>query len=157
MSNFRNLSLLSLLLSGSLLMHAGDALPPDQMALLQDSGGWEYITISDSQDGFPTQHTCFDGTPHPETCSGILTLTPDNTFVQKTYIHHQSVSRSGTYQLDGNQLAFFDEFGTRDGPYTINIDTLNKVMTVDMPQVKMTLKLYKEYRKQLDAKQKKKK
>jgi hypothetical protein len=157
MSNIRSLAVSGLLLSCSLLMRAGDALPPDQMALLQDAGGWEYITISDSQDGFPTQHTCFDGTPHPNTCSGTLTLTPNNTFVQKTYLHHQSVSRSGTYQLDGNQLSFFDEFGTRDGPYTVAIDTVNKVMTVNMPQVTMKLELYKEYRKQLDAKQKKKK
>ena len=157
MSNIRILSTLSLLLSCSLLVRAGDALPPDEMALLQDAAGWEYITISNGQDGFPTQHTCFNGTPHPNTCSGTLTLTPSNTFVQKTYIHHQSVSRSGTYQLNGNQLAFFDEFGTRDGPYTININTLNKVMKMDTPQVTMKLELYTEYRKQLDAKQKKKK
>ncbi len=157
MSNIHSLFLFSLLVSCSLLMRAGDELLPDQIALLQDAGGWEYITISDSQDGFPTQHTCFDGTPHPDTCSGTLTLTSDNRFVQKTYVHHQGVSRGGTYQLDGNQLAFFDEFGTRDGPYTVDIDTLNKMMTIDMPQVNMKLELYKEYRKQLDAKQKKKK
>ncbi len=157
MSTIRIFSLLGLLLSCSLLISAGDDLRPDQMALLQDTGGWEYISMNDSQDGFPTQHTCFDGTPHPDACSGTLTLTPDNRFAQKTYVHHQSVSRSGTYQLTGNQLAFFDEFGTRDGPYSIDIDSLNKMMTMDMPQIKVKLQLYKEYRKQLDAQQKKRK
>lgn len=155
MSIIRLLSILSLLLSCSLLISAGDGLPPDQMALLQDAGGWEYISMNDSQDGFPTQHTCFDGSPHPDTCSGTLTLTPDNRFAQTTYVHHQSVSRTGTYQLAGNQLAFFDEFGTRDGPYSIEIDSLNKMMTMNMPQIKVKLQLYKEYRKQLDARQKK--
>ncbi|MDQ2840430.1 MAG: hypothetical protein M3Y72_05210 [Acidobacteriota bacterium] len=136
---------------------AGDDLGPDQQALLHDSGGWEYISIDDSQNGFPTQHTCFDGQPHPETCSGILTLTPQNTFTQRVFIHHQRVERSGTYQLNGDQLAFFDEFGTQDGPYTIGIDAPNKLMMMDMPQVKVRLQLYKEYRKQLDAARKKKK
>ncbi|MBV8864399.1 MAG: hypothetical protein JO210_03260 [Acidobacteriaceae bacterium] len=155
MSTIRFLSVVSLLVSGSFAIRAGDDLSPDQMALLHDTGGWEYIIISDSDNGFPTQHTCFDGHPHPQTCSGTLTLTPANRFVQKTYIHHQSVSRSGTYQLEGNQLAFFDEFGNRDGPYTIDIDASQKMMKMDTPQVKMKLELYKEYRKQLDAKQRK--
>ncbi len=157
MSNLRILLIPSLLLSCSFCVSAGDDLPPDQLALLQDAGGWEYISMNDSQDGFPTQHTCFDGTPHPETCSGTLTLTPNGRFVQKTYVHHEGVSRTGTYQLDGNQLAFFDEFGTRDGPYSIDIDSLHKMMSMDMPQIKMKLQLYKEYRKELDARQKKKK
>jgi hypothetical protein len=129
---------------------AFDELAPDQLALLQDSGGWEYISMNDSQNGFPTQHVCFDGHPHPDTCSGKLTLTGSNTFVQQVAINHQTVSRRGTYELDGSQLAFFDEFGTRDGPYTIAVDTVSKFMTMDMPQVKVKLQLYKEYRKQLD-------
>jgi len=129
---------------------AFDDFAPDQLALLQDPGGWEYISMNDSQDGFPTQHVCFDGHPHPESCSGKLTLTDSKNFVQEVTVHHQSVSRRGTYQLDGNQLAFFDEFGTRDGPYTIDIDATAKFMTMEMPQVKVKLQLYKEYRKQLD-------
>lgn len=129
---------------------AFDQLAPDQLTLLQDSGGWEYISMNDSQDGFPTQHVCFDGHPHPDACSGKLTLTGSHTFVQEVFIHHQNVSRHGTYELNGGQLAFFDEFGTRDGPYTINVDTQSKFMTMDMPQVKVKLQLYKEYRKQLD-------
>ncbi len=129
---------------------AFDEFAPDQMALLQDSGGWEYISMNDNQNGFPTQHVCFDGHPHPDSCSGKLTLTGSKTFVQEVAIQHRTVSRHGTYQLNGKQLAFFDEFGTRDGPYTINIDAAGKFMTMDMPQVKVKLQLYKEYRKQLD-------
>jgi hypothetical protein len=129
---------------------AFDQFAPDQLALLQDSGGWAYISVNDSQDGFPTQHVCFDGHPHPDACSGKLTLTGSNTFALEVAIHHQTVSRHGTYELNGNQLAFFDEFGTRDGPYTIDIDAVGKFMTMDMPQVKVKLQLYTEYRKELD-------
>ena len=129
---------------------AFDDFAPDQLALLQDSGGWEYISMNDSQDGFPTQHVCFDGQPHPDQCSGKLTLTGSNAFVQEVAVHHQTVTRHGTYELNGNQLAFFDEFGTRDGPYTINIDSVGKFMTMDLPPTKVKLQLYKEYRKQLD-------
>ncbi len=129
----------------------GADLSSDQLQLLQDPGGWQYLSMNDSQNGFPTEHTCFDGRPHPETCSGILTLTADNNFEQKVFIHHQSVARHGTYELDGDQLAFFDEFGTRDGPYTLSIDTASKMMKMDMPQIKVKLKLQSEYKKQLDA------
>jgi hypothetical protein len=57
------------------------------------------------------------------------------------------VARHGTYQLDGDQLAFFDEFGTRDGPYTIAIDAEKKSMSMQMPQVHMELELESEYHK----------
>ena len=157
MTSIRVGTLCGILAALPLVVSAGDDLGPDKMALLQDSGGWEYLSMNDSQNGFPTQHVCFDGNPHPDACSGTLTLTSDNRFVQKVLINHQSVARSGTYQLDGNQLAFFDEFGTRDGPYTIDIDTPSKSMNMDMPQIKVRLMLYKEYRKQLQEKQSKQK
>jgi len=137
-------------------MGAFDDLGSDQLTALTDSGGWEYISVDDSQDGFPTQHVCFDGEPHPDTCRGTLRFTQDQTFVQDISIHHQSVFRHGTYELNGDQLALFDEFGTRDGPYTIAIDLTNKLMTMEMPQVKIKLQLYKEYRKQMDEKRKNK-
>ncbi len=140
-----------------LAVSAGDDLGPDKVALLQDSGGWEYLSMDDGQNGFPTQHVCFDGSPHPDACSGTLTFTSSNRFVQKVFINHQSVARNGTYRLNGDQLAFFDEFGTRDGPYTVNIDLPNKSMNMDMPQIKVKLMLYKEYRKQLQEKQQQKK
>jgi hypothetical protein len=137
-------------------MGAFDDLGSDQLAAFTDSGGWEYITVDDSQDGFPTQHVCFDGDPHPDACRGTLTFAQDQTFVQDISIHHQSVYRHGTYELNGDQLALFDEFGTRDGPYTIAIDLTNKFMTMEMPQVKIKLQLHKEYRKQMDEKRKNK-
>ncbi|HEY7210746.1 MAG TPA: hypothetical protein VH477_10785 [Bryobacteraceae bacterium] len=142
------------LLALPLMLSAFDEIGPEKLTLLQDSGGWEYISMNDSDNGFPTRHTCFDGTPHPDSCSGALTFTHRNTFSQRVFIHHQAVTRHGTYKLDGDQLAFYDEFGTRDGPYTIDIDTTKKLMSMDMPQVKIRLQLYKEYRKQLDARKK---
>ena len=88
----------------------------DQLKLLQDPGGWEYITVTDPDSGIQTTHTCFDGRPHPEECSGTLTFRPDGTFTKDIYIHHQRVQRHGNYELNGDQVAFYDELGTRDGP-----------------------------------------
>src|SRR5947209_526706 len=112
-------------------------LTSDQLKMLQDPGGWEYIKISDVDNGIQTQHTCFDGHPHPEQCSGTLTLSAGNTFIQKTRIHGQTVQRQGTYQLDGNQLTFFDELGTKDGPYTLTINTQAKRLVMQMLPVRI--------------------
>lgn len=127
---------------------ARDELSQDQLKTLQDPGGWEYITISDDDAGIQTKHTCFDGRPHPEECSGTLVLNPDNTFVQQVHIHGQSVARHGRYELNGSAVAFYDEFGTRDGPYQLTIDVAAKRMTLEMPQVRAELELEKEYRKE---------
>lgn len=120
---------------------AHDDLSDDQLKMLKDPGGWEYVEIEDSDAGIQTQHTCFDGRPHPDVCSGTLTLSSGNTFVQKVTVHHQSVARHGTYELDGDQLAFFDEFGTRDGPYAVAIDPDKTSLSLRMPQVHMELLL----------------
>lgn len=122
-------------------LSARDGLSDDRIKLLHDPGGWEYIKIEDSDAGIQTEHTCFDGTPHPDVCSGTLTLSAGNTFVQQVSVHHQTVSRHGTYTLDGDQLAFFDEFGTKDGPYTISIDPEKTSLSLRMPQVHMDLLL----------------
>lgn len=119
----------------------------DELKMFQDPGGWEYITISDDHAGIQTQHTCFDGQPHPNECSGTLTLNPDNTFVQQVHIHGKTVARHGKYELDGTQIAFLDEFGTKDGPYQLTIDAQAKRLTLEMPQVRAELELEKEYRK----------
>ena len=129
------------------LLPAQDALTSDQLKMLQDPGGWEYIKISDVDNGIQTQHTCFDGHPHPQQCSGTLTLSADNSFIQKTRIHGQTVQRQGTYQLDGNQLTFFDELGTKDGPYMLNISTQTKRLTMQMLSVRIDLELERQYRK----------
>jgi hypothetical protein len=125
-----------------------DTLNQDELKMLQDPGGWEYITISDADAGIQTQHTCFDGRPHPNECSGTLTLNPDHTFVQQVHIHGKTVARHGTYELDGTQITFFDEFGTKDGPYQLTIDAQAKRLTLEMPQVRAELELEKEYRKE---------
>lgn len=123
------------------------ALNDDELKLLQDPGGWEYIKMSDDQAGIQTTHTCFDGQPHPTECSGTLTLNPDNTLLQQVHIHGQTVARHGTYELDNDQIAFYDEFGTRDGPYHLTIDTQSKRLIIEMPQVRVELELEKEYKK----------
>jgi hypothetical protein len=132
---------LALLCLATARLGAHDELSGDQLKLLNDPGGWEYVKIEDSDAGVQTEHTCFDGKPHPDVCSGTLTLSSGNTFVQKVNVHHQSVSRHGTYSLDGDQLAFFDEFGTRDGPYTVAIDSDKSSLSLRMPQVHLELLL----------------
>jgi hypothetical protein len=132
---------LSIVLLAATGLSARDELSDDRIKLLQDPGGWEYIKIEDSDAGIQTEHTCFDGTPHPDVCSGTLTLSEENTFVQQVTVHHQSVSRHGTYTLDGDQLAFFDEFGTKDGPYAVSIDPEKTSLSLRMPQVHMDLLL----------------
>jgi hypothetical protein len=141
MSKILYLSVVLLLCVPAARLSAHDDLNQDQLKLLQDPDGWEYIEIDDSDAGIQTQHTCFDGTPHPDVCSGTLTLSSGNTFVQEVNVHHQSVSRRGTYSLDGDQLAFFDEFGTKDGPYTVAIDPDKTSLSLRMPQVHMELLL----------------
>ena len=137
----------SLLVLLALPLSAFDSLNQDQIKLLKDPGGWEYTKLSNDTSGFPTEHTCFDGTPHPNECSGSLTLVDDQKFVQQVIVQGQAVTRNGTYQLDGDQLAFFDEFGTRDGPYTAQIDAIKKTMVLAMPQIRMELTLESEYHK----------
>ncbi len=127
-------------------LSAFEDLNQDQLKLLKDTGGWEYTKLSDSS-GVPTEHVCFDGTPHPNECSGTLTLVDDDKFTQQVVIGGQAVNRSGTYKLDGDQLAFFDEYGTKDGPYAVAIDSKEKTMVLSMPQVRMELTLESEYHK----------
>ena len=141
---FLGLCIASLL---SLPLSAFDSLNQDQVKLLKDPGGWEYTKLSDDSSGFPTSHTCFDGTPHPNDCSGSLTLVGDDKFTQQVVIAGQAVNRNGTYKLDDDQLAFFDEFGNRDGPYTVVVDAIKKTMVLSMPQIRMELTLETEYHK----------
>jgi hypothetical protein len=136
-----------ILLRASLLLALGATLfgfsdlSRDQIKMLQDPAGWDYLKTSGS--GMQTDHDCFDGKPHPDTCSGRLTLSTDNTFVEDVRIEGQTAPRHGTYKLEDDQLAFFDELGTRDGPYTVQIDTQTKAMVMDMPQIHIELILHK--------------
>jgi hypothetical protein len=130
----------------SVPVSAFDDLDQEQAKLLTDSGGWEYTKLSDHS-GVPTDHVCFDGSPHPSECSGSLTLVDDGTFVQQVVIGGSRVDRHGTWKRDEDQVAFFDEYGTQDGPYTAEIDAVAKTMVLSMPQVRMELTLESEYRK----------
>lgn len=125
---------------------AFETLSADQLKMFQDAGGWEYVSLSDSDNGIQTQHTCFDGKPHPQDCSGTLSFTAQKAFTQNVHIHGQTVQRHGNYTLDADQLSFFDEFGTKDGPYTVHLDTQTKSMTLQMPSAKIELKLEKDFR-----------
>ena len=131
-------------------------LSSDDLKMLQDSGGWEYITMSrNASNGFPTQHNCFDGRPHPGQCSGTLVLTSGKTFSQSVRIQGKTVRRTGTYQLNGDQLAFVDELGTQDGPYTLTLNTQAKSLVLQMSQARIELLLESEYRKNMQEQNKK--
>src|SRR5947209_584919 len=136
---------------------SAEELGTDELKMLQDSGGWEYISLSrNEQNGFPTQHTCFDGRPHPEKCSGTLILTENNTFSQNVRIQGQTVKRTGTYQLNEDQLTFVDELGTQDGPYTLALNRQAKSLILQMAQARIEFLLESEYRKNMQEKNKRK-
>ncbi len=113
----------------------------DQIKLLKDPGGWDYIKMSDT--GMRTEHPCFDGKPHPDECSGRLTIGTDDKFTQAVTIQGQTVPRHGTYTLEDDQLTFFDELETRDGPYTIEIDAQAKTLVMYTSSVRIELTLHK--------------
>ena len=137
------------------LAFAPESLTDENLKLLQDSGGWEYVKVSQPAQpdgGFQTEHVCFDGQPHPRRCSGKLILRPDNTFTQQVTIQGKNVDRHGTYDLDDDQIAFFDEFGTRDGPYTLELNSESKRLVLSMPQVRLDLELESQYKDDLKKK-----
>jgi hypothetical protein len=127
-------------------------LSKDEIKLLEDPGGWEYVSVSNQNAGIQTQHVCFDGTPHPGECSGKLMLNRDNTFVQQVNIRGQSIDRHGRYTIEEHQISFFDEFGTRDGPYDLQLNSNTKLLTLSMPQVRIILELQSQYKDNLDKK-----
>ena len=134
------------------LARAPSSLNQEELKLLQDPGGWEYVTVSQPDSGFQTQHVCFDGKPHPRECSGSLLLRPNNTFTMQLTIRGKKVDRHGTYDLNNDQIAFYDEFGTRDGPYTVQLSAELKRLTLSMPQVKLDLELESQYKDDLQKK-----
>ncbi len=147
--------LLTLLFAGS-LAQARESLSHDELTMLQDAGGWEYMVISDPNNGFQTQAACFDA-QRTGACEGKLFFRPDGTFVQSITGHGKSMHRGGTYKLDGHEVTFFDEHGTSDGPYTLKIDGPAQTLTIDATRagvgVHMELLLEKEFKKRLEKKQ----
>ena len=128
------------------------ALSKDDIKLLQDDGGWEYIAVSDQEAGIQTEHVCFDGRPHPGECSGNLRLSPDKSFVVQEAIGGENYDRHGRYEIADDQISFFDEFGNRDGPYTIQLNAENKMLVLSMPQVRLELELESQYKEDLEHK-----
>lgn len=124
----------------------------DDLKLLQDPAGWEYVTVSDQDAGIQTQHVCFDGLPHPNQCSGKLIFYADKTFVQQLTIHGQNVDRRGKYEIDDQAISFFDEYGTRDGPYSMQLNSEKKWLVLSMPQVNIKLELASQYKQDLEQK-----
>jgi hypothetical protein len=117
----------------------------DELTLLQDPGGWEYTKIV-TLNGFPTEHICFDGSPHPQECRGTLTLGSDERFVKKIYIKGQPDTRTGRYKINGSDLTFFDEYDTQDGPYKMTLDSREKTLALQLGSQRIDLMLEKEYR-----------
>jgi hypothetical protein len=144
--------LICAMVAAALRVAAAPSLSSDDLKLLQDPGGWEYVTVSDQDNGFPTEHVCFDGQPHPGQCSGTLTMRDDKTFTQSVSIQGQSVDRHGTYELADDQISFFDEFGNRDGPYSAQLNGDTKMLVLSMPQLRMELELASQYREDLGKK-----
>ena len=135
-----------LLVSASAMFPARAGLNNDELNLLLDPGGWQYVTVSDQDAGVQTQHVCFDGKAHPDQCSGTLSFHPDKTFIKQINIHGQNVDRHGTYQIDDNEVSFYDEFGNRDGPYTLDLNPQTKMLVLSMPQLRMELELERQYK-----------
>jgi hypothetical protein len=135
-----------------LAVAAAAALSQDDIKLLQDPGGWEYVSVSDQDAGIQTEHVCFDGQTHPGQCTGKLTLSSDKTFVQQVTIHGESVDRHGTYEIEDDQISFFDEFDNRDGPYAAQLNSDTKMLILSMPQVRLELELESQYKDDLEQK-----
>lgn len=97
--------------------------------LLHSPNGWEYLGVFDRDNGVQMHHVCFvEGHPNPDVCSGTLTFSPDGTFAQVIRIHGTDVNRHGTYQIEDSQIAFYDELGTKDGPYQIELNAAAKTL-----------------------------
>lgn len=133
------------------------ALTHDELKLLQDPGGWEYMAVSDAGNGFPTQAGCFDPAA-PGTCKGTLLFRPDMTFKKTIMVHGKAVDRGGTYRVDGNNIAFLDEFNNRDGPYTAEFNPDKKTLVLSTMQagvnVRIDLLEAKEFHRQQEARKK---
>src|SRR6185312_472127 len=118
-----------------LLPAACVALDQDQLKLLHDPQGWEYVSIFDHDNGVQMQHQCFvEGSPSTGACRGMLFLSTDGHFTQTVTVHGSTLERHGTYDLDDDQLTFQDELGTKDGPYTLAINTDEESMRFSMRQ-----------------------
>jgi hypothetical protein len=127
-------------------------LSKDDTALLQDSGGWEYLSMADVNNGFKTTHACFDEQKGRGPCHGTLLLSKDGTFSQDISAEGKTLHRHGTYELVDDGIIFADELETKDGPYSINLDRTNSLLTLETVQagvtIRVKLQLEREFRRQ---------
>lgn len=155
----------SLLLASSIALFLGlprlalAELSEEQLSLLHDPGGWEFIAVFDKDNGVSMHHQCFaEGEPKPSECNGTLILKSDHTFSESIFMHGFTARRHGTYQLDGDQFTLFDEFGNQDGPYTMRIDPEKQTMRYSTTQAGVTLGadfvLVRKYKKDLEKRKK---
>ena len=141
-------AILFLLVSPTLLFAA---LSADDTGLLQDAGGWEYLSIGNANNGFKTSPVCFDEQKGRGGCRGTLFFRKDGSFAQNIAAEGKNLRRHGTYEINDDGLVFVDELGTKDGPYSIDLDHANSILTLETVQAGVTiwtrLQLEKEFRK----------
>jgi hypothetical protein len=126
----------------------GSDFTSDEVAMLQDPAGWEYISITDAGNGFETKHGCFD--PGVKSlCTGKLLLNKDGSFSQSVTVHGKSLNRHGTYQLAARQIIFKDELGTADAPYSLDLRTDSKFLLMQTTQAGVTLRVELKLKKEL--------
>jgi hypothetical protein len=126
------------------------ALSPDELKLFQDPGGWEYQTITEANNGFKTEGTCFTET-YTGRCRGNLFFREDGSFTQVLSGSGRSMHRGGRYELNGNQLTFWDEHDTKDGPYAVTLKPASNMLRIETTQagvvLRMDLMLEREFKK----------
>ena len=130
----------TLLFAVALAAPAAFALSPDRILLLQDAAGWRLHSISDVDNGFPTNHVCFNA-PVQGACSGNMHFAPGKTFTEDMTAHGKTSHRHGTYELGDDTLTFFDEFNNKDGPYSVVIDTGLGQLTLETVQAGVKVRM----------------
>ena len=137
-------------MSGLLTLGLALALSPSDLKLLRDAGGWEYQTITDANNGFKTEATCFSEN-YTGRCRGNLFFRDDGSFSQVLSGSGRSMHRGGRYQVHGSELTFWDEHDNKDGPYTVTLKPETSMLTIETTRagvaVHMDLMLEREFRK----------
>src|SRR3954464_10043506 len=86
--------------------HVFASLSSDDTTLLQDSGGWEYLSISNVNNGFKTSHVCFDEQKGKGDCRGTIVFRKDLSFAQNISAEGKNLRRYGTYDLTDDGIVF---------------------------------------------------
>jgi len=120
---------------------SGSHFSVEQIKLLKDPSGWDYVKIVDDKQGI--NQTCSFTPLRSAQCYGRLTLGTDNNFRQLTQMRGQRTEMHGTYTLENDQLTLVDEQGTTDGPYTIEIDAVTKSLALSAPQLRTEFESHK--------------